>query len=35
MSATATLVTLKRNMPQEAIEGIGVTKVAEVSVLFA
>jgi hypothetical protein len=33
MSATATLVTLKLNMPK-TVEGIGVTKVAEISVLF-
>jgi len=35
MSATATLVTLKCNMPKKSIEGIGVTEVAEVSVLLA
>ena len=34
MSATATLVTRRLNMPK-TVEGIGVTKVAEISVLFA
>jgi hypothetical protein len=34
MSATATLVTPKLNIPKTA-EMVGVTKVAEISVLFA
>ena len=33
MSVTATFVTLKLNKPR-TVEGIGVTKVAEISVLF-